>query len=95
MWFDLVIVGGGLASARAIKSYREAGGDGRIALISRDSTLPYHRPPLSKRFLRAIDYDFPAWAEEYMERMETTLGEAYSEPAADVRGYIDYVRSNA
>ncbi|MGH3103241.1 MAG: FAD-dependent oxidoreductase, partial [Gaiellaceae bacterium] len=50
--FELAIVGGGLASARAIKSYREAGGEGRIVLISRDSVLPYHRPPLSKRFLR-------------------------------------------
>ncbi|HEX6700958.1 MAG TPA: glutathione S-transferase family protein [Gaiellaceae bacterium] len=46
-------------------------------------------------FLRAIDYDFPAWAEEYMERMEETLGDAYSEPAADVRGYIDHVKSQA
>lgn len=46
-------------------------------------------------FLRAIDYEFPAWAEEYMTAMETTLGEAYSEPAADVRGYIDYVRSQS
>jgi glutathione S-transferase len=46
-------------------------------------------------FLRAIDYDFPAWAEEYMTAMETSLGEAYSEPAADVRGYIDYARSQA
>jgi glutathione S-transferase len=44
-------------------------------------------------FLRAIDYEFPAWAEEYMTRMETTLGEAYSEPAADVRGYIAHVKS--
>jgi len=44
-------------------------------------------------FLRAIDYDFPAWAEAYMTAMETSLGDAYSEPAADVRGYIDYVRS--
>jgi glutathione S-transferase len=43
-------------------------------------------------FLRAVDYPFPEWAEEYMERMETTLGAAYSEPVADVRGYIDYVR---
>jgi NTE family protein len=50
--FQLVIVGGGLASARAIKAFREAGGEGGIALISKDSTLPYHRPPLSKRFLR-------------------------------------------
>jgi glutathione S-transferase len=43
-------------------------------------------------FLRAIDYDFPAWAEEYMAAMEETLGDAYSEPAADVRGYIDSVK---
>jgi glutathione S-transferase len=39
-------------------------------------------------FLRAIDYDFPQWAEDYMARMEDNLGEAYSEPAADVRGYV-------
>jgi len=44
-------------------------------------------------FLRAIDYEFPAWAEEYMQRMESTLGDAYSEPATDVRGYIEHVRS--
>jgi glutathione S-transferase len=44
-------------------------------------------------FLRAIDYPFPAWAEEYMARMETALGEAYSEPAADVRGYVAHVKS--
>src|SRR5262245_459023 len=46
-------------------------------------------------FLRAIDYDSPAWADEYLERMEDALGEAYSEPVADVRGYIDYVKSQA
>jgi glutathione S-transferase len=46
-------------------------------------------------FLKAIDYDYPAWALDYMARMEETLGEAYSEPAADVRGYIEYVRSPA
>jgi glutathione S-transferase len=44
-------------------------------------------------FLNAIDYDFPAWTREYMAAMEDSLGEAYSEPAADVRGYIDHVRS--
>jgi glutathione S-transferase len=46
-------------------------------------------------FLRAIDYEFPAWATEYMTAMEATLGEAYSEPATDVRDYIAYVRSQA
>ena len=46
-------------------------------------------------FLRAVDYPFPDWAEDYMGRMESTLGDAYSEPVADVRGYIDYVRSQS
>jgi len=44
-------------------------------------------------FLRSIDYEFPAWAEEYMTRMEAALGEAYSEPAADVRGYVEQMKS--
>ena len=46
-------------------------------------------------FLRSIDYEFPQWAEDFMKRMEETLGEAYSEPAADVRGYVDSVKSPA
>jgi glutathione S-transferase len=44
-------------------------------------------------FLRAIDYELPDWAEEYMVAMETSLGDAYAEPAADVRGYIASVKS--
>jgi glutathione S-transferase len=39
-------------------------------------------------FLKAIDYDFPEWAREYMDRVESALGDAYSEPAADVRGFV-------
>jgi glutathione S-transferase len=46
-------------------------------------------------FLRAIDYDLPQWAEDYMARMEDNLGEAYSEPAADVRGYVASVKEGA
>jgi glutathione S-transferase len=46
-------------------------------------------------FLRAIDYDFPDWAEDFMKRMEDTLGAAYSEPAADVRGYVESMKSPA
>ena len=44
-------------------------------------------------FLAVIDYPLPAWASRYMKDMETRLGAAYSEPAADVRGYIAYVKS--
>jgi NADPH-dependent 2,4-dienoyl-CoA reductase/sulfur reductase-like enzyme len=50
--FELIIVGGGLTSARAIREYRAAGGAGRMALVTKERTLPYHRPPLSKRYLR-------------------------------------------
>jgi glutathione S-transferase len=46
-------------------------------------------------FLRAIDYPFPQWAEDFMRRMEESLGEAYSEPAADVRGYVESVKTPA
>ena len=44
-------------------------------------------------FLRAIDYPFPDWAEEYMRNVESALGDAYSEPAADVRGFVASVKS--
>ncbi|WEX86408.1 glutathione S-transferase family protein [Sinorhizobium garamanticum] len=43
-------------------------------------------------FLAVIDYPLPDWAKAYMASMERALGSAYSEPAADVRGYISYVR---
>jgi glutathione S-transferase len=44
-------------------------------------------------FLRAIDYPFPAWAEAFMSAMDEALGAAYSEPAADVRGYVESVKA--
>jgi glutathione S-transferase len=46
-------------------------------------------------FLRAIDYDFPAWAEEFMTAVESALGDAYSEPAADVRGFVAQAKAQA
>jgi 3-phenylpropionate/trans-cinnamate dioxygenase ferredoxin reductase subunit len=57
--FELVIAGGGLTAARAIKSYRESGGGGQIALLSKEGDLPYHRPALSKRYLRGETTDAP------------------------------------
>jgi glutathione S-transferase len=49
----------------------------------------------SLEFLRAIDYELPQWAEDYIARMESALGDAYTEPAADVRGYVESVRGAA
>ena len=57
--FEVVIAGGGLTAARAIKSYRDAGGAGSMALLAQEPVLPYHRPALSKRFLRGETTDAP------------------------------------
>lgn len=48
----IVIVGGGRAAASLVESYRDAGGEGFVTILSRDSMPPYNRPPLSKGFLR-------------------------------------------
>lgn len=53
------------------------------------------RLAVTLEFLAAIDYPLPDWAKDYVGRMEESLGTAYSEPAADVRGYIGWVRSKA
>jgi 3-phenylpropionate/trans-cinnamate dioxygenase ferredoxin reductase subunit len=47
-----VIVGGGLAGAKAAEALREHGFEGRIVLVGEESEQPYERPPLSKEYLR-------------------------------------------
>jgi glutathione S-transferase len=49
----------------------------------------------SLEFLKAIDYEFPPWATDYMQALEDALGDAYTEPAADVRGYVDSLKTPA
>ncbi|MGN9837856.1 NAD(P)/FAD-dependent oxidoreductase [Nonomuraea sp. H19] len=47
-----VIVGAGLAGAKAAQTLREEGFDGEIVLIGAETERPYERPPLSKEFLQ-------------------------------------------
>jgi glutathione S-transferase len=49
----------------------------------------------SFEFLRSIDYPFSPRIEQFLSDMEEALGDAYSEPAADVRGYVESVKSPA
>ncbi|MET9510882.1 FAD-dependent oxidoreductase [Streptomyces flavidovirens] len=46
-----VIVGGGLAGAKAAETLRSEGFTGRVILIGDERDHPYERPPLSKGFL--------------------------------------------
>ena len=47
----MVIVGGGMAGARAIVHLRANGWEGLITLVSEEALLPYDRPPLSKALI--------------------------------------------
>jgi NADPH-dependent 2,4-dienoyl-CoA reductase/sulfur reductase-like enzyme len=46
-----VIVGGGLAGAKAAEVLRETGFDGPVVLVAAEPEPPYERPPLSKQYL--------------------------------------------
>ncbi len=54
-----VIVGGGLAGAKAAETLREEGFDGRLVLIGDEPERPYERPPLSKEYLRGETAEKP------------------------------------
>jgi glutathione S-transferase len=80
------------ALAGPLDVYRAFFLDGRRFIGGDKPSIADIRFAATLEFLRAIDYDLPAWAEEYLTAMESTLGEAYSEPAADVRGYVASVK---
>jgi 3-phenylpropionate/trans-cinnamate dioxygenase ferredoxin reductase subunit len=48
---DVVLVGGGHAAAAFVNSVRRAGYSGKLTLVSEEPVPPYHRPPLSKKYL--------------------------------------------
>ena len=48
----IVVVGAGLAAAKAVESMREAGHAGAITLIGEEPERPYERPALSKDYLQ-------------------------------------------
>lgn len=50
--FQLLVLGGGPAGFATVRSYRDAGGTGPVALVSDEGRMPYNRPPLTKELLR-------------------------------------------
>jgi glutathione S-transferase len=80
------------ALAEPLDVYRAFFLDGKTFIGGETPTIADIRLAATLEFLRAVDYDFPAWTEEYMSAVESALGEAYSEPAADVRGFVAQVK---
>ncbi len=66
----LVIVGGGPAGLSTARSYRKAGGEGRVTILTTEAYPPYNRPPLTKEYLRGelaqkeLSLEKPGWYEE-------------------------------
>ena len=83
------------ALAEPLEAFRTHFLDGRKFVGGDSPSIADIRWAATLEFLRGIDYDFPAWAEEYMSAVESALGDAYSEPVADVRGFIEQVKSPA
>ena len=69
--------------------------DGKPFIGGNHPSIADIRLAATLEFLAVIDYTLPKWAKEYMAAIEKKLGKAYEEPAADVRGYIAYVKSQA
>jgi 3-phenylpropionate/trans-cinnamate dioxygenase ferredoxin reductase subunit len=72
-----VIVGGGLAGAKAAAELRTQGFEGTVVLVASEGEYPYERPPLSKGYLAgttdfsdALVHD-PAW---YDSNVDLRLG---------------------
>src|SRR5215468_3030920 len=56
----IVIIGGGMAGGNAAATLREEGFTGPVVLISREHSVPFGRPPLSKTYLRSEE-DLDGW----------------------------------
>lgn len=65
-----LIIGGGLAGASAAQAIRRHDTAGRLLMIGQEVFRPYHRPPLSKEYLRGekpqaeIFTNEPAWFDD-------------------------------
>lgn len=55
MHSNIVIIGGGHAAAQLCAGLAEAGQGARVHLVCEEAAIPYHRPPLSKSFLKSPD----------------------------------------
>ncbi len=84
------------AIPRVLETYRKfyGTGEGFIGGGSSPSVADI-RLVCTLEFLTVTDTELPDWTRDYMQRVESALGEAYTEPAGDVRGYIAQTTGSA
>jgi 3-phenylpropionate/trans-cinnamate dioxygenase ferredoxin reductase subunit len=86
-----VVVGAGLAGAKAAETLREEGFGGRVVLVGAEAERPYERPPLSKDYLRGeasrdkvYVHDEAFYDEHHIELLPGTTATALDAPAGEV-----------
>jgi glutathione S-transferase len=80
------------AIAAPLEAYRAFFLEGRKFIGGDSPSIADIRLAATLEFLHAIDYDFPQWTTDYMASVEAALGDAYTEPAGDVRGFVAQVK---
>ena len=84
------------AIPRVLDTYRKFYGTDGGFIDGRDSpSIADIRLVCTLEFLAVMDTELPDWTKDYMQRVESALGDAYTEPAGDVRGYIAQVTGEA
>jgi glutathione S-transferase len=83
------------ALAGPLDVYREFFLGGNRFIGGDQVTIADIRLAATLEFLRAIDYELPEWAAEHMAAVEAALGDAYAEPAAEVRAFVDSAKEPA
>jgi glutathione S-transferase len=83
------------ALAEPLEAYRQFFLDEKQFIGGDSPSIADIRLTATLEFLKAIDYDFPAWAHDYMSAVEAALGDAYSEPATDVRAFVASAKSQS
>jgi glutathione S-transferase len=77
------------AIPRILDTYRQFyGTDGGFIGGGDSPSIADIRLVCTLEFLAVLDTELPDWTKDYMQRVESALGDAYSEPAADVRAYV-------
>jgi 3-phenylpropionate/trans-cinnamate dioxygenase ferredoxin reductase subunit len=52
---DHLLIGGGMAAAACAQALRDEGATGSVLLVARELHPPYHRPPITKGYLRGAE----------------------------------------